>query len=80
MLSNRCAIHKPVRSSDPAGVSRFHLGRFPSAICSRAAWFSGLFARYLHAFLGEAPIAIMVEDGTAALLRQPAPHWPSVDR
>jgi hypothetical protein len=22
----------------------------------------------------------MVEDGTAALLRQPAPHWPSVDR
>ena len=24
--------------------------------------------------------AIMVEDGTAALLRQPAPHWPSADR
>src|SRR6516164_9534056 len=24
--------------------------------------------------------AIMVEDGPAALLRQPAPHWPSADR
>jgi hypothetical protein len=37
-------------------------------------------ARYRLAFLREAPIAIMVEDGTAALLRQPAPHWPSADR
>jgi hypothetical protein len=37
-------------------------------------------ARYLHAFLRETPIAIMVEDGTAALLRQPALHWPSADR
>ena len=38
------------------------------------------YGRYLHAFLREALIAIMVEDGTAALLRQPAPHWPSADR
>jgi hypothetical protein len=27
-------------------------------------------ADYLHAFLREAPIAIIVQDGTAALLRQ----------
>jgi hypothetical protein len=50
-----------------------------SAICSRAAWFSGPFsgARYLHAFLREATIANMLPaSGAASTLQRGAFRTP----
>ena len=80
LLGSAAAWPLAARAQQDEGMRRIGVLMASAADDSENQARMAAFLQGLAQLVGNRWGAIMVEDGTAALLRQPAPHWPSADR